>query len=106
MIVTSYDSTGVVQEMKVGGPGACTTAQVSFTSLPGRPPQEAATATAQCLVQKSQPSSASVASAADNVVDVLEGKYSIQILYHVQVTAYLLHRSPACVCLCTNHQLA
>lgn len=86
VIVTSYDSTGVVQEMKVGAPGACTTAQVSFKSLPDRPPQEAATAVAQCLVQKHQPGSASVESAVDDAVDVLEGKYSIQILYHVQVS--------------------
>lgn len=75
-----------MQEVKVGGPGACTTAQVFFKSLPDRPPQEAATAVAHCLVQKHQPGSASVESAADDVVDVLEGKYSIQILYHGQVS--------------------
>lgn len=89
--------------MKVGGPGACTTAQVSFQSFADRAPQEAATATAQCLVQK-QPASTSGESAADDAVDLLE--YSIEILYHNQVsmlyvatTAHTCHQRAAFRCI-------
>ena len=74
--------------MKVGGPGAGTTAQVSFQFFPDRPPQEAATAAAHCVVQTQQPDSTRGDCAADNAGDML---YSIDILYHDQVSMPSAH---------------
>lgn len=86
--MTSYDSTGLVHDMKVGGPAAGTTAQVSFQFLPDRPPQEAATAAAHCVVQTQQPDSKSGDCAADDAGNML---YSVEILYHDKVSMPSAH---------------
>ena len=87
-------SAGIVQAMKVGGTGACTTAQVTFQPFPDRPPQEAATEAAQCLVQQQQP----VSSTEDDVLDTLPEQYSVEILYHDQVRIFLYTHQLACSC--------
>ena len=79
--MTSYDATGAVQAMTVGSSTASTTAHVSFRLLPDRPPQEAATMAARCVVQQ-QPDSSSGAESAD----LLRESNLVEILYHHQVS--------------------
>ena len=90
-VVTSYDNTGVVQQMKVGGSGCCTTAQVSFQSLPARLPQEAAILKADCLIHSQQPGGMGVLDTQDGT-DMLSHSYHVEVLFHDQVSVSHIHK--------------